>query len=81
MRGRPNVVQELLQIFTCAGQPLEVQKYVTEILENSSKDHGEYTIIYSCPKISLKCLSFDTVKLRTPPLVTSCSSRDERDEP
>jgi len=46
LRGRPNVINDLFEIFTCAGQPVEVQECVVVILEKSSKGHGEQAIIY-----------------------------------
>ena len=81
MRDRPNIINDLVPIFTCAHQPAEVQECVVGILEKLSKDHGEQAIIYSSLKFSLICRSFDTIKFRTSPLVASCRSRDERDEP
>ena len=80
MCDRPNIVNDLVQIFTSADQLVEVQECITAILEKSSKDHGEQAIIQAL-KCSLKYRSFNTVKFRTLPLVASCSSRDERDEP
>jgi hypothetical protein len=80
LRGTPNIVTDLVQIFTSADQHVEVQECVMAIVEKSSKDHGEQAVVQAL-KCSLKCRSFHTLKFRTPHLVASCSSRAERDEP
>ena len=41
MHDRPDVINDLVQIFTRADQPVEVQECVTALLEKSSKDQGE----------------------------------------
>lgn len=55
LRNRPNIVNDLVQIFTHTNHQ-EVRKCVTAILEKSSKGHGEQVIIYSSPEIFSKIL-------------------------
>jgi hypothetical protein len=53
LRGRPNIINDLVQIFTRADQPVEVQECVIAILEKSS---GEQVIISSSPEIAFEIL-------------------------
>ena len=47
LRGRPNIVSDLIQIFTRVDQSVEVQEYVVAtFFEMSSKGSGEQIIIH-----------------------------------
>ena len=45
MQERPNIIDDLVEIFIRADQP-KVQDCVTAVLEKSSKGHGEQVQIY-----------------------------------
>ena len=75
LRGRPNITDDLVWIFTRADQRPEVQECVIAILEMSSKGSGEQIIIYLSTEMLNSC-SFGTPQFRTLPLVALYRSRE-----
>ena len=65
MQERPNIIDDIIEIFIRADQP-EVQDCVMAILERSSEGHGEQLLIYSNPEmfsniLQLRCYSVQAI--------------------